>query len=273
MARVSIMGFLILVQGALLFNIFHERHFMIAFLDVGQGDSIYIQAPNGNDMLIDGGPSEGVLRELSKVTDVSNRDLDVVIATHPDKDHIGGLVSVFDRYEVSYFLDPGVENDTQVHKELQKRVAAEAEYVLARKGMKIHLGKDAVVDVLYPDREIRGDTNNASVVVRVSYKETDILLTGDAGRGVERYLLGENIESEILKAGHHGSKTSSDPLFLEKVLPLYTIVSAGAGNRYGHPHANVLSALADIETKTLATYEQGSIVFISDGERFWRKAR
>jgi len=268
MVRVSIIGFLLLVQGALLLNIFHEEKFMIAFLDVGQGDAIYIQAPSGKDMLIDGGPSESVLRELSKVTDVSNRDLDVVIATHPDKDHIGGLVSVFDRYAVTYFLDPGVPNDTQVYKELQKRVEDEAEYILARKGMKIYLDADTVVEVLFPDRSIQGDTNNASVVVRVSYKETDILLTGDAGSGVERYLLSENIESEILKAGHHGSKTSSDPLFLEKVAPLYTIVSAGEDNRYGHPHANVLSALADIETKTLATYEQGSIVFVSDGETF-----
>jgi len=269
MVRVSIIGFLLLVQGALLLHIFHEEKFMIAFLDVGQGDAIYIQAPSGKDMLIDGGSSESVLRELSKVTNVSNRDLDVVIATHPDKDHIGGLVSVFDRYAVKYFLDPGVSNNTQVHKELQKRVEAEAEYILARKGVKIYLDANTVAEVLYPDRNIQGDTNNASIVVRVSYKNTDILLTGDAGSGVERYLLSANIQSEILKAGHHGSKTSSDPLFLEKVAPLYAVVSAGKENRYGHPHANVLAALADIETKTLATYEQGIIVFFSDGERLW----
>jgi len=137
--------------------------------------------------------------------------------------------------------------------------------------MKIYLDKDTVAEVLYPDREIQGDTNNASVVLRISYKESDVLLTGDAGKGVERYLLKENIESELLKAGHHGSKTSSDSLFLEKVSPEYVVISAGEDNRYGHPHANVLAAFDSLNAKVLSTIESGTTVFVSDGERFFQK--
>jgi len=122
MARVSILLFLVLAQGALLLGVFEERYLTVAFLDVGQGDAIYIQAPNGNDMLVDGGAGEGVLRELATVMSVSDRDIDVVVATHPDKDHIGGLIPVLERYNTSYFLDPGVENDTIVYREIQKRV-------------------------------------------------------------------------------------------------------------------------------------------------------
>jgi len=271
MARVSILLFLVLVQGTLLLGVFEDRYLTVAFLDVGQGDAIYIQAPNGNDMLVDGGAGEGVLRELATVMSVSDRDIDVVVATHPDKDHIGGLIPVLERYNTSYFLDPGVVNDTLVYRELQKRVEEKTNYVVARKGMKIYLDKDTVAEVLYPDREIQGDTNNASVVLRISYKDSDLLLTGDAGKGVERYLLKENIESELFKAGHHGSKTSSDSLFLEKVSPEYVVISAGKDNRYGHPHANVLAAFDSLNAKVLSTIESGTIVFVSDGERFFQK--
>lgn len=271
MIRVSFLILLIAIQAATLSEIFKEKQLLVAFLDVGQGDAIYIQAPSGNDMLVDGGAGESVLRELASVMAVSDKEIDVVVATHPDKDHIGGLVSVFDRYQVNNFLDPGVVNDTLVYKELSKRVEKESNYVVARKGMKIFLGGGVHAEVLFPDRDIQGDTNNASVVLRVSYGETDVLLTGDAGKGVERYLLKEGLESEILKVGHHGSKTSSDNLFLEKVSPDYAIISAGEGNRYGHPHANVLTALEEVSTMVLETSKEGTIVFVSNGREILLK--
>ena len=271
MLRVSILVSLALLQAFLFFQIEKKEYLTVAFLDVGQGDAIYIQAPNGNDLLVDGGGTEEVLRSLSKVMAPSDRDIDVVIATHPDKDHIGGLISVLDRYHVSYFLDPGVTNDTLVYKELVKKVEQKTNYVVARKGMKIFLQENIVIEILFPDRDIKGDTNNASVVAKISYGTTDVLLTGDAGKGVERYLLTQNIESEILKAGHHGSKTSSDPLFLSAVSPEYVIISVGKENRYGHPSAEVLNALASIGAKVFQTAEEGTIVFVSDGTSFVRK--
>jgi len=271
MFKVSTLLALALLQGFLLFQIEKKEFLTVAFLDVGQGDAIYIQAPNGNDMLIDGGGSEGVLRSLSKVMAPSDRNIDVVFATHPDQDHIGGLVSVLDRYTVSNFFDPGVVNNTLVYRELAKRVAEKTNYVVARKGMKIFLQENVVAEILFPDRKIEGDTNNASIVLKISYGTTDILLTGDAGKGVERHLLKQNIESEILKAGHHGSKTSSDPLFLSAVSPEYAIISAGKENRYGHPSREVLDALASVGAKIFQTSEEGTIVFVSDGNSFVRK--
>ncbi|MBL1434189.1 MBL fold metallo-hydrolase [Candidatus Wolfebacteria bacterium] len=271
MIRAGIIFSLVLVQAMLLISILTPKNFAIAFLDVGQGDAIYIQAPNGNDMLIDGGSGESVLRALAGVMDISDREINVVVATHPDKDHIGGLIPVLDRYSVTHFLDPGVVNNTLVYKELSKRVVEQTQYTVARKGMRIHLGPDTVADVLFPNRDIEGDINNASVILRVSYKKSSILLTGDAGKGVERIILDEDIESDILKAGHHGSKTSSDIVFLRKVSPEHVILSVGAQNRYGHPHVNVLSALASIGTNILSTAEEGTIVFISDGESLVRK--
>lgn len=271
MIRVSFLILLITVQAITLSEIFKEEELLVAFLDVAQGDAIYVQAPNGNDMLIDGGAGESVLRELASVMPVSDKEIDVVVATHPDKDHIGGLVSVFDRYKVNHFLDPGVANDTLVYKELFKRVEQESNYVVARKGMKIMLGKDTYAEVLFPDRDIQGDTNNASVILKVSYGETDLLLTGDAGKGVERYLLQEDLESEILKVGHHGSKTSSDNLFLEKVSPRYAIISAAKENRYGHPHASVIAALEEVSARVLETSKEGTIIFVSNGREVFLK--
>ena len=271
MVRVSILLLLILIQGSLFFEMHRSDDFIVAFLDVGQGDAIYVRAPNGNDLLIDGGSSESVLRELAKVMDPTDRTIDVVIATHPDKDHIGGLIPVLERYTVTHFLDSGVSNDTLVYRELVKRVAERTNYVVARRGMDIYLDKDTVVHILYPDKEILGDTNAASIALRISYKHEDVLLTGDAPKHVERLLLPDVIESEILKVGHHGSKTSSDISFLKKVAPEYAIISAGNNNSYGHPHATIISALRALPTTILSTIEEGSIVFVSKGEGFVKR--
>lgn len=271
MLKVSIIFLLAIFQGFLFLHVQEPRELQVSFLDVGQGDAIYIRAPNGNDMLIDGGGSERVLRALTAVMPVTDKAFDVVIATHPDKDHIGGLVFVLERYHVGYFLDPGVPNDTLVYRELSKQVAENTNYVVARKGMKIYLSEDVIVDVLFPDREMQGDTNNASVITRISYGETAVLLTGDAGKGVERALLKGVVESDLLKVGHHGSKTSSDEIFLKTVSPEYAIISAGKNNTYGHPHASVISTLESVGAKILETADEGTITFISDGKSFIKK--
>ena len=260
---------LISLQVWVLSLVFAPSYLVVAFLDVGQGDAIYIQAPNGNDMLIDGGRGDGVLRELSSVMGFGNRDLDVVLATHPDADHIGGLIPVFDRFEVTHFLDTGVSTDTVVYKELMKRVDEEATYTTARTGGTIDLGGGVVAEVLFPDRTIQGNTNNASVILRLTYGETSILLTGDAGKVIERRLLAQNIQSDVLKAGHHGSKTSSDPDFVRAVYPEYVVISAEKDNRYGHPHQEVLDVFKNTNASVLGTYDEGTIVFVSNGETLW----
>lgn len=243
----------------------------VAFLDVGQGDAIFIEAPNGNQVLIDGGPNKKVLRELSKLMPFYDRSIDIVIATHPDADHIGGLVDVVERFDIDIFLEPGVQSDTKTYEELLRLVEAErSRYVVARRGMSIALDDGVYLKILFPDRDVSDvDTNDASIIVQLVYGKTEFLLTGDAPKKIEEYVVfldGENLRSDVLKLGHHGSKTSSSELFIGFVSPSRAIISAGKNNRYGHPHDEVLDTLEQFEIDTLSTYEEGTIVFRSDGE-------
>lgn len=252
--------------------LYKEQHVLaVTFLNVGQGDSILIETPSGKQILVDGGPDRSVLRELPKVIGPLDRSLDLIVETHPDKDHIAGLTDVFERYEVGAFLSPGIPNDTSYTKTLER--AAESEpgvvRVEARRGMRLHLGNGAYADVLYPDRDVDGvETNTGSVVLRVVYGETEFMLTGDAPTNVERWLVsldGEALQSDVLKAGHHGSRTSTDEEWLREVSPSYVVISAGLNNSYGHPHTEVVSRIQDFGATLLST-TNGSIRFLSDGK-------
>ena len=245
----------------------------VAFLDIGQGDSIYIQAPNGRQVLIDGGRDQKVLSKLSDVMPYGDRTLDIVIATHPDADHIGGLPYILRDYGVSLVMEPGVQSESDVYKELEKSIEEEkAEHVFASRGMVIHLDEEHGVDleILFPDRDTTGwETNEASIVAKLVYGKTSFLLTGDAPRSTELYLHKLNVKEldvDVLKLGHHGSRTSTSPTFIEDTTPNYAIISAGLNNDYGHPHKEVLDTLAYYKVPYLATYEKGTIVFESDGK-------
>jgi competence protein ComEC len=248
----------------------------VAFLDVGQGDAIFIEAPNGNQMLVDSGPNTKVLRELSKLMPFYDRSIDVVIATHPDADHIGGLIDVFERFDIGMFLEPGVEHDTNAYAALLRAVDKEASTrFLARRGMSIVLDNGVIIRILFPDRDVAGlDTNDASIVAQLVYGETEFLLTGDSPQKIEEYLTslyGDELESDVLKVGHHGSKTSTSELFLGFASPRIAVISAGAQNRYGHPHEKVLSVLEQFDVETFITSKLGTIVFESDGKDVWVK--
>jgi beta-lactamase superfamily II metal-dependent hydrolase len=247
----------------------------IAFLDVGQGDAIFIEAPNGNQMLIDGGRNAAVLRELSQVMSFKDRSIDVVVATHPDRDHISGLIDVFERYEVGMYFDSGVINDTGEYRTLLETVEKEGiTPTLARRGQKIFLDnsvdEEVFVEILFPDRDVTNvETNLGSIVLRVVYGNTEVMLTGDSPKSIEKYLVsidGEYLESDILKAGHHGSKTSSSESFVGFVNPKFVVISSGKDNRYGHPHQEVLEIFKHFNIKTINTADTGTIIFTSDGE-------
>ena len=243
----------------------------VAFLDVGQGDAIYIESPNGNQVLIDAGPGRPVLRALGEVMPFYDRSIDLVIATHPDADHIGGFPEVLERFAVGAVMEPGVSSATAIYRTFRAAVAAEgAEAMAARRGMKIILARGTVLEILFPDRDTTGwETNTASIVARLIYGESEFLLTGDSPIQIEKYLLeldGRRLRSRVLKVGHHGSKTSSDPVFLAAVAPVYAVISAGRNNRYGHPHAYVFEALGRLGARILSTADRGTIVFETDGE-------
>lgn len=251
---------------------FPERALTVSFLDIGQGDAIFIQSPTGIQMLVDGGPDASVLRELGSKMPFFDRSLDAIVETHPDKDHIAGLVDVFDRYAVKNFLEPGIPNDTSYSKALVAAVKKEpgVRNTLARRGMRLVLGGGAYADILFPDRDVSGvETNTGSVVMRVVYGSTSFLLTGDSPQSIEKYLssiYGTALESDVLKPGHHGSRTSSAPEYIAAVHPSYAVFSRGCDNSYGHPHQEVIDLLAAAKIPTLDTCKDGTVTFHSDGK-------
>ncbi|HAS84528.1 MAG TPA: hypothetical protein DCS23_00420 [Candidatus Yonathbacteria bacterium] len=251
-----------------------DRHgvLTVAFLNVGQGDAIYIEAPNGNQMLVDGGPPSGaVLRELGRAMPFWDRSLDVVLATHPDQDHVGGLPSVLARMRIDNVITSENTSDTGAYEAFEKAIAEEgSRSILARAGEKIILDEGVVFEILFPNMNTAGwETNTASIVARLSYGDQSFIFTGDSPHSVEKYLVGKNggaLHSSVLKLGHHGSRTSSSKLFLSAVDPEYAVVSAGKDNKYGHPHKEVTDLLAEIKIPSISTAEQGRVIFKTDGE-------
>ncbi len=248
----------------------------VSFLDVGQGDAIFIETPSGRQVLVDAGPHTNVLRALGTVMPFYDREIDVVLVTHPDADHIGGFQELFRRFDINVVLDTGATNDTQVYTSYRDAVVEEgASYVKARRGQVIDFNDGTYIRVLFPDRELDEDIgNDGSVVVQVVYGETEVLLSGDAGQNIERLLVsleGGMLASDILKAGHHGSKSSSASVFVTTVDPEISIISAECDSRYGHPHQEVMTLLSQISEQVLGTCEHGTITFISDGQSFRRK--
>lgn len=242
----------------------------IVFLDVGQGDSILIQSPLGNQMLIDGGPNKKVLESLGEIIPFYDRFIDAVIATHPDADHIAGLPEVLKNYKISNYFDSGDEGETKIAKELQFGIKENnVHYEKIKTGSLVDLGGGAYLRILSPVGDLQSkDTNTDSIVAKLYFGDTSVLLTGDAPEEIEDDLAkkyGAELKSQILKVAHHGSKNSLSDSFISAVQPDYSVISVGEDNRYGHPHKEVLDFLGIIETKILKTFETGNIVFESDG--------
>jgi competence protein ComEC len=241
----------------------------VAFLDVGQGDAIFIDSPNGNQMLIDGGPGKPVLRQLSKVMPFYDRSIDVILATHTDEDHIGGLPDVLKKYESDIFIEPGTYSSSSSYAEIESDISNEGiKKILARRSMEVDLGGGATLQILFPDRDPSGmDTNNASIVARLIYGNNEFLLTGDSPVAIEDYLVSlGGLKSDVLKIAHHGSKTSTNPEFVSVVSPEYAVISVGKDNKYGHPNKETLDTLNNFGAKILRTDQLGRIVFKSDGQ-------
>jgi len=262
-----------------------DRHGLltVSFLDVGQGDSIYIDAPSGRQVLIDGGKGSTVLRRLASASPWWDRTIDVVIPTHPDADHIGGLADVLARYQVGMIIRSSVEGDTQTAKALMEAIKQEgSQNVVAMRGQVVDLGGGAYLQILYPDRLVpRIATNDGSVVARLVYGNTSFMLTGDVPQEVENYLVAlastplgtsdGSLRSDVLKAGHHGSKFSSSSQFMGFVNPYFGVFSRGCDNTYGHPAPEVVERFKQFDIPTLDTCEDGTVTFVSDGQTVVRK--
>lgn len=250
---------------------------IVSFLNVGQGDAIFIEAPNGAQVLLDGGPGRNVLSELSQVMPFFDRTLDAIIISNPDKDHIGGFLDVMDKYKIDFTFEPGTVSKTETYKAVEEGMINEkSENLIARRGMDIVLDKEknVYIRILFPDKDVSSySTNDGSLVAKLVYGKTSVLLQGDAPQKTEYYLLNvdknnlEDLNTDILKTGHHGSRTSTAKAYVEASSPEYAVISLGAENKYGHPHEETLKTLNDLKVPILRT-DGGRITFESDGERF-----
>ncbi|MBP6926624.1 MAG: MBL fold metallo-hydrolase [Candidatus Pacebacteria bacterium] len=255
-----------------------SEQLQVSFLDIGQGDAIYIKAPNGKDMLIDGGKTSAALtKKLKNAMAPGDTSIDIVLATHPDADHIGGLPMIIENYSVGEFIEPGVTSGSKLYGTLLSDISTnKVPYLLARTGMTITLDdtRGITFTVLAPALIYEGeDTNDASIVGILKYGEKKFMLTGDAGVAAEKEILEnrsglsalKNISADVLKLGHHGSRTSTSVAFLEAVHPGTAIVSAGCNNSYGHPHQEVVARVAAQKILTFSTCISGTITFMTDG--------
>ena len=252
------------------------KNLTVTFLDVGQGDAIFIETAFGRQVMIDGGPDSTVLRELSAVMSPWDRTIDMVIGTHPDKDHIGGVVEVLARYRVTTLLTTENKGDTTVATAYQEALLSETNGAIwyARAGQIIDVGDGVTLAVFSPaDNPAMLETNTSSVVLQLRYGDIEFMLTGDAPQGIEDYLVktygSELLESEVLKLGHHGSETSTSDLFLKAVTPRFAVASVGKDNSYGHPKPAVVARAIATGAKVLSTAELGRITFETDGVAVW----
>jgi len=249
-----------------------HRKFTFAMLDIGQGDALFIESPTGTQVLVDAGPPRKILGPLSGVMPVFDRSLDAIIMTHPDQDHIGGFSEVLKNYEIGEVFEPGISDFSKTYQNLEKEIKdKKIPDILARRGMRIDLGGGARIDILFPDRDVSAwETNAGCIVAKLVYGNTSIMLTGDAPMKTEQIILSENskaqLQSNILKVGHHGSRGSSSLAFVQAVSPRYALISVGKDNKYGHPHQETLDTLSKTGAQIFRTDQLGTIVLKSDGQ-------
>lgn len=251
----------------------------VYFLDVGQGDAILLRTPSGRVILVDGGPDPLVLRSrLGEILPFWQRRIDLVISTHADKDHAGGLEGLGRHYRVGWVLEgPRRAKGNPGPSWAEPLVAAGAQRASLFQGMRVELGKGLRLEVLHPPPEVTGepsDDNRDSVVLRVVMGRCRLLLTADIDTQVEGELLagGQALSATVLKVAHHGAATSSSAPFLAAVNPQVAVIGVGQGNRFGHPSEEVLRRLGAIGCQVYRTDLQGTIELVTDGRAYWLRA-
>lgn len=240
----------------------------VTFFNVGQGDSILIETPYQQQILIDGGPDNSVLSRLGRRLPFYDRDLDLVILTHADADHLTGLVEVLKRYQVEKVITSGVEAHSATYDQwLQVIKEQEIAIDTIAEPKRYFFGDNCWLDILYPDHDLAQqevkDLNTTSIISRLDCQNHQFLLPGDAGNEQEEYLARKdiNLQAEVLKVAHHGSKNSSSELFLEAVSPKFAVIQVGQKNKFGHPHLITLHRLELLGAEIFRTDQQGTITF------------
>jgi beta-lactamase superfamily II metal-dependent hydrolase len=255
----------------------------VYLLDVGQGDSLLIVSPGGKHVLVDAGPAQAGDEVVAALQRHGVQSLDLVVATHPHADHIGGMRRVLDKFTVNNFLDSGQEHPTATYERLIKAIKDKGiNFIEAQRGQTFELDSGAKLEVLNPMgngkwiTEVRtgGSVENAnSIVLRLSYGDFAMIFTGDAEAETEAEMIkaGGNLRAQVLKIGHHGARYATSDEFLRAVQPSHAVISDGADNKYGHPTQETLDRLRRSNTEVFRTDLQGEIAIISDGKNFLLK--
>lgn len=266
---------------------FNDGKLHLVMCDVGQGDAIYIRTANGSDILIDGGPDDSVLTCLKNHMPFWDRDIEVMVLTHPHADHLTGLISVVKRYNVMLYFTENVEHKTLINKKLQDALAANnltAKYTYS--GDRIDLSDKTSLLTVWPERawvesnrlqdkennssdSVSLDINGFSLIQLLSFGNFKVLLTGDAGVLIQDKIATQVGKIDVLKVPHHGSKTGMSDYFLKQIRPSVALISVGDKNRYGHPAKLILDLLENNNIKYLRTDIDSEVEIVSDGNTFW----
>lgn len=244
----------------------------VHYIDVGQGDSIYIKTPAGADILIDGGNNDKGDDVVAYIKKQHVDDIEVMIATHPDADHIGGLDTVLKSFKVEQVYAPRVSHTSQTYVDFLRAVKNKGLTIkTAQKGVSLGLKGVSAVFVGPVKSYSVDDTNDWSAVLKLSYGKRSFLFTGDAETKAEADMIasGQNLRADVLKVGHHGARTSTSEAFLNAVRPASAVISVGKGNTYGHPTAEVLNRLKAHKVSVFRTDQQGTIIIRTDGTNLY----
>jgi len=250
-----------------------HHHLKVSVLGVGQGDSILLQTPEYHNILIDAGPDSKTVDRLGEELGFFDKTIDLFILTHPHNDHYGGVLDVMQKYKIKKVILTGVASGDPVYRTiLETAKASGAEFQFIQNNQDIQIAPSLYLDILYPfsDRSLvgqeAGNINNTSIVARLLQRTSDewenlMLLTGDAEQEEEREILlsGQDVQSGVLKIGHHGSKTATSIPFLNAVNPTTAVISVGEGNKFGHPHAETIEKLSGLSVRQ--TMAEGTIKF------------
>ncbi len=260
-----ILTILVLILASMI-STFFQQEIKVVFLNIGQGDAILIEQ-GSNQILIDGGPNEQKeLEELGKYIPFWDHKIEIVIATHPDQDHITGLIGVIKNYQVGAIIDNGAKSSSQVYQKYLKVVKAKhCPHLKGKRNLNIKMTQ-ASLAIIYPGNNLENnprDTNADSIVAKLIYGKNSFLFTGDFPTEEDQKIFqsGVNLKARILKVAHHGSKYATSAAFLEHVQPKEAVISVGRNNRYGHPTAEVLNRLKNKKIKILRTDELGDIEY------------
>lgn len=242
-----------------------ESKLIVHFLDVGQGDSIFIELPNGKTMLVDAGENYHGQGIIDYVQTIGYQKLDYVVATHPHEDHIGSMPYIVRNFEIGSIYMPDVTANTATFESLLKAIKAKGLRVKnGRTGVHIIKDGELTADIIAPDKPDESNLNNSSIVLLLTFGNVSYLLTGDA-ETKELNAIRADMHATVLKAGHHGSMTSTTQTLLKKISPSVTVISCGKNNDYGHPHAEVLKMLKSVNSSVYRTDRDQTVIVATDG--------